>query len=401
TAQKLYLEGLISYPRTSSQKIPQNINAKKILKSLEKNFPQVKEVSRTNPIEGKKTDPAHPSIYPTGEFKKLADKESKLYDLIVKRFISVFCRDAQTENKKVTIASISPKTKEEILFCSSGLKVLDKGWTNVYPLEFKESIVPELKGKVKIDEIKFAEKETQPPKRYTPASLISLLEKKNLGTKTTRSLIIDTLFDRGYLDGDSNIKATHLGIKLIESLEKYSPIIIDENLTNKLEDEMEQIQNINSKENKQFILGSEEKRIIEETKRIITDISKDFKTKEKEIGASIMKGIEVQRETQKENSKIMRCLKCNIGDLRIIYSKKTSRSFIGCSNYPNCKQTFSLPPQSLIKRTEEDCPECRFPKLLSIKKGRKPWKFCFNPECPANKKRIEEYRAKKAEQETI
>ena len=65
-AQGLYLDGLISYPRTSSQKIPKEIDPKKILKALEKHFPDAKNVTRQIPVEGSKSDPAHPSIYPTG-----------------------------------------------------------------------------------------------------------------------------------------------------------------------------------------------------------------------------------------------------------------------------------------------------------------------------------------------
>ena len=66
---------------------------------------------------------------------------------------------------------------------------------------------------------KIEEKETQPPKRYSPASIISELEKRNLGTKATRSSILETLYDRGYVK-EKSIEATPLGISLIETLEK-------------------------------------------------------------------------------------------------------------------------------------------------------------------------------------
>ncbi len=384
TAQKLYLDGLISYPRTSSQKIPESIQPKKILKQLEKQFPEVRQATRQKPIEGKKSDPAHPSIYPTGEFADLKDNDSKLYNLIVKRFISAFSQDAITENKKVTITA---DNNPEIQFKASGLKIKERGWTKVYPAILEEKHVPTLNGKLKIDEIKFPEKETQPPKRYTPTSLITLLEKKNLGTKTTRSMIIDTLFDRGYLDGKS-IQATPLGMKLIESLEKYSPIIIDENLTRQLEEEMEKIQNLKNS------YKQKEDEIITKTKRLITDISKEFKSKESEIGKGILGGIQQARETEKENNTLIQCPACKEGNLRIMFSPKLRRSFVGCSNYPNCRKTFSLPPNALIKKSEKICEVCSFPKLLSIKKGRRPWEFCFNPECEINKKRLEEYKAK-------
>ena len=384
-AQKLYLDGLISYPRTSSQKIPDSIEPKKILRALEANFPETELATRSKPVEGKKDDPAHPSIYPTGEFELLEEDNLKIYNLIVKRFISVFADDATTSNKRVKITS---DKDPNITFTASGLTIKERGWTKISPAVLEEKSCPTLNGKVSIDEIKFEEKETQPPKRFTPTSLITILEKKNLGTKSTRSMIIDTLFERGYLDGKS-IQATSLGIRLIESLKKYSPIIIDENLTRQLEEEMEKIQESKSGHEKM------EKEVIEKVKRLITDIAKEFKAKEIEIGKEISKGIEDFRQAQSENNTIIPCPTCKKGNIRIIYSKKTKRYFAACSAYPECKQTYNLPPNSLIKKAEKDCPECNFPKLLSIKKGKRPWEFCFNPECPVNRKRLEEYREKK------
>jgi DNA topoisomerase I len=248
---------------------------------------------------------------------------------------------------------------------------------------------PKLNGKVKINKIDFLEKETQPPKRYTPTSLITILEKKNLGTKSTRSVIVDTLFDRGYLDGKS-IKATPLGMKLIETLEKHSPIIIDENLTRSLEEQMEKIQTLSSEHEKS------EKEIIQKTEKIIMDISKDFKLNEEKIGLDLQKGLEVLRETQREENTLVPCGKCGKGSLRILYSKKTRRYFVACSAYPECKSTYSLPPNALIKKSEKQCESCTFPKLLAIRKARRPWEFCFNKDCEIGKKQREEWEKKKA-----
>ena len=385
-AQKLYLDGVISYPRTSSQKIPDSIEPKKIIKELGKTFLEAKLAVRQKPIEGKKDDPAHPSIYPTGEIpEKISEEEQKLYLVIVKRFISCFCEDAIVTDTKVTLTDLkNPK----LTFVASGLKIEDAGWTKVYPSTLEESTVPELSGKVKIDKIEFQEKETQPPNRYTPASLITLLEKKNLGTKATRSSIVDTLFDRGYLDGRS-IKATPLGMKLIESLEQYSPIIINEELTRKLEEEMESIQT--SKKD----LQKKESQIVEKAKSIIADISKEFKANESKIGQKISEAIVEHRTQQAEENKIMPCPICKAGDLRITYSKKTQRYFVSCSNYPNCKATYSLPPNSLIKNANKKN-EAGLPILLAIRKGKRPWEFPFNPNWKEDKAKEE---AQKAEQE--
>jgi len=382
-AQQLYLDGLISYPRTSSQKIPEEIEPKKILKKLEKYFPEAKNVTREKPIEGKKEDPAHPSIYPTGEIKKnIAGSEEKLYTLIVKRFIAVFSSDAVVLNKKISLDA------DGFEFIAQGLNIKEKGWTSFYPIKFDELDLPDLNGRVRIDEIKFEEKETQPPKRYTPASLISALEKKGLGTKTTRSMIVDILFERGYLEGTS-IKATPLGMQLISALERYSPIIIDEELTRKLDEEMDLIQS--SKENS---LDKREKKVIEEAKENLLKIAKEFKPREIEIGKELIKGIEGLREIRNENNKLNTCPTCKKGILRIMYSKKSKKFFIACSAYPECKQTYSLPSNALIKKSDKICEGDNFPKLLAIRKGKRPFEFCFNPDCPIEKKRREQIEKK-------
>jgi DNA topoisomerase I len=369
-AQSLYLDGIISYPRTSSQKIPKEINPKEILKKLAKKFPkEISQATRQYPVEGKKSDPAHPSIYPTGEFKFLKDDEEKLYNLIVKRFISCFYPDAKTANKKITITSETPDGPKK--FTTSGLTIIEKSWLDVYPLKLEPRILPNLSGEVKIDKISFPEKETQPPKRYTAASLVSILEKKNLGTKATRSMIVDTLFNRGYLDGKS-IESTPLGKKLIEALEKYSPIIIDEELTRQLELKMEDILNSKSDfENKENIT-------LEQVKKLITDISKEFKANEINIGKQLQEGIVNLRELEKENSTLMPCPICKTGDLQIRYSKKIRRYFVGCSSYPDCTATYSLPPNSLIKKTDKKSDD-GLPILQALRKGKRPWEFPFDP----------------------
>ena len=89
----------------------------------------------------------------------------------------------------------------------------------IYPTKLKEEEIPDMEGKANIIDSRIEQKETQPPRRYSPASIISELEKRNLGTKATRSSIVETLYDRGYVEGQS-IQATPLGISLINTLRK-------------------------------------------------------------------------------------------------------------------------------------------------------------------------------------
>ena len=414
-AQSLYLSGLISYPRTSSQKLPDSINYKEILNNLSKKYNVKNLITRKKPVEGKKTDPAHPSIHPTGEEQILSGDEEKVYNLIVKRFLSLFCDDAIIDNKKVSVKvnnvisheqKLKGKLSEEnhrlsridnkkvsaivdnLTFNARGTEIRKKAWMEIYPIKLKEIEILDFEGEVKIIDSKIEEKETKPSKRFSSASIISELEKRNLGTKSTRSSILETLYDRGYIK-EKSIEATGLGISLIDTLEKYSPIIIDEELTRHFEHEMEEIQ-----ESKQDFKKKEDK-IIDEAKKTITKIAKQFEKNEKKIGVELLNANIKLQEKQKEENKLNLCPVCKKGDLAITYSKKTRRHFIACNAYPNCKTTYSLPPNGIIKKTDKTCESCGFPMLMLLKKARKPWFFCFNKECETNKKRLEEYRKRK------
>jgi DNA topoisomerase I len=380
-AQSLYLSSLISYPRTSSQKLPESINYKEILKNLSKIYNTEKLIKRKKPIEGKKSDSAHPSIYPTGNQQILSGNEEKIYNLIVKRFIALFCEDAVIENKKISLEI------DKLKFSTKGFFIKNRGWTEIYPSRFKEKKIPDMNGEVKIIKVRNEEKETQPPKRYTPASLISELEKKNLGTKATRAMIIETLYDRNYIKGQS-IEATPLGISLINTLEEFSPIIIDEVLTRQFEKNLENI-----RESKKDFEKKKE-RIIEKAKETIINISKDFKKNEKKIGERLLRANTKLEEQQREENKLNICPLCKKGRLEIKYSRKNRKYFVACDAYPECKNTYSLPPNGVIKKTDKICEFCGFPMLMRLTKGRRPWIFCFNSECSTNKERIKKYREK-------
>jgi len=388
-AQGLYLAGIISYPRTSSQKLPASIGYEKILKKLAKAFKAEHLIKRKTPIEGKKSDPAHPSIYPTGNSQVLNDQDAKIYNLIVRRFLALFCEDALVDKKNVK--ATMPSFGEDLVFTANGSQIVKKAWMEIYPRKVKEAEIPDMDGEVDIIDQRIDEKETVPPRRYSPASILSELEKRNLGTKATRANILETLYDRGYIQ-DQAIKATPLGMSLIETLEKHSPIIIEEELTREFETDMQDIE-----EAKKANLQEEENKILDKAKKTITKISDDFKKSQQQIGNELVDANVAYREQQKIENEIMLCPKCKKGHLAITYSKKNRKHFIACNAYPDCKNTFSLPPHGTIKKTDKTCEDCGFKMLMSIRKGKKPWFFCFNPECPSNKKRIEEYRKRQAQ----
>ncbi|NCN86540.1 DNA topoisomerase I [archaeon] len=390
-AQSLYLAGLISYPRTSSQKLPDSIDYKSILNILKIRFLVSKLITKEKPIEGEKTDPAHPSIYPTGNQPPvLSGDEEKVYNLIVKRFLALFCDNAIIDKKRITV------TVDNYKFSKNGQEIRKKAWMEFYPTKTKEEHIPTLEGEVTVTDSRTEEKETQPPKRYSQASILSELEKRNLGTKATRAAILDTLYDRGYIR-EKSIEATPLGISLINTLEKYSPIIIDEDLTKELQDKMDTMAESHIKPTK------EKEEIIEQAKKTIIKIANDFEKNENKIGNELVNAQEKQREIEREENKLIACPNCKKGDLAITYSPKNKKFFIACNAYPNCKTTYSLPPYGTIKKVGKDCEKCGFPLLMSLSKGKKPWIFCFNTDCETNRERREAYEqklAKQAENET-
>lgn len=382
-AQELYISACISYPRTSSNQLFPSLNFRKLFQDLAKQ-PQYKELAeeimrtKLTPNNGKKTDPAHPAIYFTGVVpKKLSERSKKIYDLLVRRTLATFADAAKRESITVIL-----DIKDEP-FLASGSRTIYPGWHKFYGryANVKEAELPEVKEEeaIQIKKINLLSKETQAPKRYTPASIIKELESHGLGTKATRSQIVESLYQRYYVV-DQQIKVTELGLKTVQTLEKYCPEILDEKMTRDLEEHMEQIrEGKNKKEN-----------VLEEAKKDLTKILGNFKKNERDIGIALS---EATLSTQNELNKLGPCPKCNLGSLRIIKMKNGS-NFVGCSSYPECNNTYNLPNNALIQKENKSCKSCDFIQVRVIRKGKRPWVLCLNPGCPAKKEWLEK-QAKK------
>jgi DNA topoisomerase I len=370
-AQDLYTAGMISYPRTSSQKLPIALNFKKLLTGLQKQkdytllCKELLKLKTLTPNEGKKTDSAHPAIYATGEKSgRLGDRQKKIYDLVVKRFLATFAGPA---TRKTVTAKIDINNEP---FVAKGTTTIKKGWHEFYMpyVTLKEEELPPLKKQEQLKSpiISRLDKETQPPKRYTQASIIKEMEKLNIGTKATRASILDALYKRNYIT-ENSIMATKLGMETVKTLEKNCPDITDVSLTRHFEEEMEQIRE--KKKTKEIIL--------EEAKKTLIQVLEKFRKKEKEIGEVLIKAT---WETEAILNTVGECPKCKEGTLKI----RSGRfgKFIACDKYPDCKTTFSIPKAALVKPTKGFCKECNFPQVIVIRAGKRPFNYCINLECP-------------------
>ena len=370
-AQALYLRGLISYPRTSSQQLPEALGFKEIMAKLakQKEYASLVKSLLAGPLKpnnGKKEDPAHPAIYPTGIIPKtLEGRDAAVYDLIVRRFLATFGNSAVRETVTVTLSA------NQEAFIAKGTRTIEPGWHILYGphVKLQEEELPKVKEGESVAVSKFVlhDKETQPPKRYTESSIIKELERRSLGTKSTRAQIVDTLVHRNYVTGRP-LEVTELGLHVVNILENYCSRIVDEGLTRHFEQDMEKIRQLKAKPDQ----------ILDEAKEVLTAILFDFKKHEKSVGKEL---VDTFTKTRQALSTVGPCLVCKDGILAL--RKGKFGRFIACSKYPDCKTTFSLPATGLAKPTDKACAHCSHPIILMIRKAKKPQEVCLNPDCPA------------------
>jgi len=389
-AQRLYLEALISYPRTSSQKLPPAINYEAILKSLNK-VPEYKKLTaelltkpELKPREGSKEDPAHPAIYPTGNLPErvLDSSERNIWDLVVRRFMAVFGEPAIRQSMRVCI------NVNGVRFYLRGRQTLKEGWLRFYGsyVRAEEVLLPPIEEgqTIKIKRVILEDKFTKPPPRYNPGSLLKRMEEAEIGTKATRAGITQTLYDRKYVR-DERMVVTDLGFEVLEVLEKYCPKVVSIKLTKELEEKMNRIQ-LKSEKRENVLVAAVE---------ILKPVVEELKEKEKTIGEQLSNAI---KRARLEERIIGMCPVCNTGKLMTLYSRRTGKRFVGCTNYFKglCKTSFPLPQRGTVRPLGKNCRGCGWPTVQVRIKGRHPWTLCFNPECP-----LKEERRKRIEMQSM
>ncbi|MCS4537619.1 MAG: DNA topoisomerase I [Thaumarchaeota archaeon] len=375
-AERLYLDALISYPRTSSQKLPPSINYKKILQDLAeisafRQHAMLTLAGKLVPHEGPKDDPAHPAIYPTGEHPKrqLEAKEFKLYALIVNRFLAVFAEAALRERISVIIDIAGYKFK------LNGRTTISLGWLEFYSdyIMHEDRALPDFTEgeRVKVLKVSMHDKLEQPPPRYNQSSLLAKMEEESIGTKATRSEIIRTLYDRGYIT-DSSIMATPIGFAVVETMQAYSSAILSVEMTREIEGSLENIE-------AGKIHGEQ---VIEKAIADLDESLSSMKSSEKEIGKRLSYAVKTAIAAEYV---LGNCPVCKKGKLRIIKSKSTGKRFAGCTNYSNgCRASAPLPQKGIIKPLKKECNTCKWP-IIVARFGRYRMKFCINVSCPTKK----------------
>ncbi|UCF12319.1 MAG: DNA topoisomerase I [Thermoplasmatales archaeon] len=367
-AEELYVAGLISYPRTDNTVYPPSLNIKGILEKLSKSsfYKEVQEVidnGRQRPTRGKKQTTDHPPIHPVGvpSNKKLSGGQEKIYELVCRRFLATLSKDAISETCDVLV-DISGES-----FKTSGYRLIEPNWRGIYTyFKEKRKQLPELENGeiIEISQIKLKEDKTKPPKRYSQGSLIAKMEQLSLGTKSTRHEIINKLYGRKYISGSPPVP-TSTAFAVIGALADCD--VIKPKMTSALENDMSAI--------------AEGKRTLEDTvresRRMLTKVMKSLEKDKDKIKTSI-------QNAHKEQNTVGKCPKC--GKDMITRTSKKAKRFVGCTGFPNCKNTYSLPQKGEIITTDKVCNTCGTPIIKVIMKGKKTWEPCLNLNCPTNKK---------------
>ena len=335
--------GLITYMRTDGTNISKDAISN-FRKYISNNYGEKYLPDSPLNYSGKKAknaQEAHEAIRPTeisrnpDSLKKyLSTDQFKLYNLIWTRALSSQMKSAKFDRKTITISSDDGRN-----ICKANGSVLKfDGYLKLSRIEEEDSdetILPNVKkGNVEINEFNDEQHFTQPPPRYSEASLVKKLEELGIGRPSTYASIISVISNRGYADiNNKRFFPTDRGKLLSAFLEKLFSKYVDYDFTAKLEDQLDDITSgkedwIKVLENFWNDFYSNVSSVKEKRTREVLDLLNES------LGSLIF-------EIDKEGNVNRKCLNCSNGELSLKNSFRGG-AFIGCSNYPECKFTRPL-----------------------------------------------------------
>jgi DNA topoisomerase-1 len=417
-AENLYMDGFISYPRTDNTVYPDSLPLTELVTSLVK-IPEFEAANGLldKPLEatkGKKETTDHPPIYPTQAVHPKAIETAhdtahrRVYELVARRFLATFSPPMITESTRADI-----KAGSEDYFVR-GSVVIDPGYAGIYTYaRSPDEELPKLEQgqELVLEGTELIDKETQPPSRISQGKLIELMEERGLGTKATRADIIQKLYYRGYVHGDPP-EPSETGVKMYEGFKEFVPRMATPEMTAEMEAEMDRIAAGEMTKDEVLVASRDMLRSAYDEMGPNVD-DDDENAPWRKFAKLVWGGMDEDRvlgpcivckeagRTQEDGSPNM---------LRVIRARKSGKSFVGCTGWKgadaepddpdSCDQTFPMPQPRFydVFKLEDTCSICgRTPRVTVGPRGRRgrPWKLCFNEECPS----MQEMKRKKAERE--
>ncbi|MBI1961413.1 MAG: topoisomerase DNA-binding C4 zinc finger domain-containing protein, partial [Parcubacteria group bacterium] len=296
---------------------------------------------------------AHEAIRPTEAANdpsvlagSLDGRERKLYDLIWRRALASQMPEAILD---ATSVDVGAKTDAQYTFRATGQVITFDGFLKIYPESQREDMLPELAEKEKVNCASLAPNQhfTEPPARYSDASIVKALEEYGIGRPSTYAPTISTIIDRGYVERIENrrLKPTDIAFLVNDILVEHFPAITDYQFTARMEDELDEI--------------AEGKL---DWEKAIREFYDPFKKNLMEKTETLSKKDLTEEKTDEK------CDKC--GKPMIIKTGRFGR-FLACTGYPDCKNTKPIngngEPEE-PEETDEKCEKCGAP--MQVKHGK-------------------------------
>lgn len=373
TMNALYLNKIISYPRTDSDVYKSDFNHKGILNKFTSHSQlgtyslSLVKNKRIVPTKGKKDAGDHPPITPLESVEVSSTKfenelQKKVYNLLVRHYLALFGEDAVESTQILNIL-----IKDEP-FRAQRVSLISKGFLEIAPFlkpKYEEEIQIS-NNQIPVKEITLNQKETNPPPRYTDTSLLKLMEKNHLGTKSTRPQIIYILQKRQVI---KRVKYQHfitdLGKFIIESLITIWLPFLKPDFTKKIEEKLEDI-----KEKREKMHN-----VVYEIRIEFLKLFDKFLAHKNEL-ISKANNFKINYKVSQTSSNCPNCQKYPMKFINL----KTKR-FLVCSD-ENCKKFLSLPKKGKLKLLDSICSICNFNIFkISLKKNNKFYNYYLCPKC--------------------
>ena len=373
TMNALYLNKIISYPRTDSDVYKPDFDHSEILQkftlhSQYKNYTiKLLKNKRMNPTKGKKDMGDHPPITPLESLELNNSRfennlQKKVYNILARHYLALFGEVAMESKQKLKIL-----IKEEP-FIAQIILLISEGFLEIAPFlkpKYDEEIQI-ISNEIPVKEILFEQKETKPPPRYTDTSLLKLMEKNHLGTKSTRPVIIKLLLTRKLIDREKyHYFITNLGKFLIQNLIEIWLPFLKPDFTKRVEEKLEEIKD--KKKSMSYVIN-------EVRNEFLNLFDKFLINKHKLI--SKINNYKIEYTTPLTSSN---CPFCNKNPMKFINAK--NKRFLVCSD-ENCKQFLSLPKNGKLELLDSICSICNFNIFrVNLKKNNKTYTYYLCPKC--------------------
>jgi len=362
-AESLYQSGLLSYPRTDNTAYPPSLSLRSALERLRESdlAPEVEEVlaqATIHPSRGAIISTDHPPIYPTASARRddLKEDHWKIWELAARRFLATLAPPATLEDSEAEFDLAGEP------FVARGRRLVEPGWRRYYgPLFVGTPVPPVAAGEwVPVVSVTQEARETQPPPAYSQGYLIQAMEENHLGTKSTRHEILQKLYDRGYIEG-RRIHVTAAGRVVVEALEAYGGHVARPEMTAVLEQALDAIAR-----------GERTAAdVVEESRALLRAVLGSMRAHEGGISEWVRTAIANEKE-------VGTCELC--GGTMLIRRMHNGRRFVGCSNYPNCKNSKGVGTVGLVLPSGEICGRCGSRLLTRVHRGISDH-VCVTPEC--------------------